>query len=113
MRVKIETHAKEEKSFFITCTFYDEDDNGVVPSAARWTLCDMDGNVINGRSDVSVVPTATSETIVLTPTDTTIVSGQNNKRLFLIEFTYDSDNGTGLSGGEEAIFTIDNFKKVP
>lgn len=112
MPVKIDTHAREQNSYSINCTFYDEDDNGCIPTALTWTWTDMDGNVINGRDAVAVSPAATTETITLTPTDTTIISGQNNKRLFLAEWTYDSDYGTGLTGKKDAIVTIDNLKHI-
>ena len=112
MPVKIDTHAREENSYTITCQFSDEDGTTGTVETLTWTWTDMDGNVINGRDGVSVSPTMTTETITLTPTDTTIISGQNNKRLFLVEWTYDSDYGTGLYGKKDAIVTIDNLKHI-
>ena len=112
MPVKITVHAREENSYTVVCTFTDEDTNGCVPNTLAWTLTDMDGNVINGRDAVSVTPSATAENILLTPTDTTIISGQNNKRLFLAEWTYDSDYGTGLTSKKDAIIVIDNLKHI-
>ena len=112
MPAKIEVHAREENSYTVVCTFTDEDDSGCVPNTLTWTLTDMDGNVLNGRDAVSVSPSATAENILLAPTDTTIISGQNNKRLFLVEWTYDSDYGTGLYGKEQAIFVIDDLRHI-
>jgi len=112
MPAKITVHAREENSYTVVCTFTDEDDNGCVPNTLTWTLTDMDGNIINGRDAVSESPTATAENILLGPTDTTIIAGKTNERLFLAEWTYASDYGTGLYGKEQAIFVIDNLLHI-
>jgi len=112
MPVKLATHADEEGTFHAVCTFADEDGKSCVPITLVWTLSDLDGNVINGRSAVAVAVPATANTITMKGTDLTIVSGQANERLFLIEWTYNSTYGAGLPGKEQATFIIDDLKKV-
>lgn len=109
---RITVHAREENTYHISCQFSDENSVTCTAETLTWTLTDMDGNIINGRDGVAVSPASTTETITLTPTDTTIVSGQNNQRLFLVEWTYDSDYGTGLTGKKQAIFIIDDLLHI-
>ena len=112
MPVKLDTHAREEGTYHIVAAFTDEDGTDVAPTAITWTLSDTDGNIINGRSAVAVAVPATSNTITLAGTDLSVVSGQSLERLFLIEWTYNSSYGTGLSDKEQATFMIDDLKKV-
>ena len=112
MAATITTHAREENSYTIACQFSDEDGTTGTVETLAWTLTDMDGNIINGHDAVSVSPTATTENILIGPTATSIVVGQNNKRLFLVEWTYNSDYGTGLSAKDQAIFVIDNLLHI-
>ena len=112
MPAKIETHAREEGTFVVLATFADEDGAGVIVDTLNWTLSDMDGNVLNGRSAVSVTPSATTESIVLSGTDLTMVSGQTLERMITLKWTYSSTYGTNLPQNEQATFIIDNLLKV-
>ena len=112
MAIRITKHAREENSYTVSMQFSDEDGTTCTCETLTWTLTDMDGNIINGRDGVSVTPSATTETVTLTPSDTTIVSGQNNERLFLAEWTYNSDYGTGLTGKEQAIFIVNELLHI-
>ena len=110
--IRLEDQAPEEGTFHLVLEFEDEDGAGNAPTAIAWTLCDPDGNVMNGRTAVAVAAPATSNTVTLAGTDLSIVSGQTNERLFLVEWTYNSTYGVGLVTNEEARFTIKNRKKV-
>ena len=112
MADRIPTHAREENSYTISMQFKDEDGTTCTAETLTWTLTDMDGNIINSRDGESVTPSSTTETVTLTPSDTTIVAGQSNERLFLAEWTYDSDYGTGLTGKKQAIFIIDDLLHI-
>lgn len=112
MPVKLDAHAREEGTYHIVASFTDEDGAGVAPNAITWTLSDTDGNVINGRSAVTVAVPATSNTITLAGTDLSVVAGQTLERLFLIEWSYNSSYGSGLVDREQATFLIDDLKKV-
>lgn len=112
MPAKIETHAREEGTFVIAATFTDEDGAGVIVDTLNWTLSDMDGNVLNGRSAVSITPSATTESIVLQGTDLSIIAGQTRERMITLQWTYSSTYGTNLPQNEQATFLIDDLKKV-
>ena len=90
----------------------DEAGAGIVVDSFKWTLSDMDGNVLNGRSSVSATATGTTVSVVLSGTDLSIVSGQTNERLFTVVWTYSSSYGTNLPANDQAIFVIDNLLKV-
>lgn len=112
MPAKIDAHAREEGTFVISLTFTDEDDNGVVCDSLNWTLSDMDGNVLNGRSAVSITPSATTESIVLSGTDLTMISGQTHMRMITLQWTYSSTYGTNLPQNDQATFIIDDLLHV-
>ena len=112
MPAKLSTHAREEGTYHITATFSDEDDNGIAPTTLTWTLSTRAGTIVNGRNQVSEASPATATTITLQGTDLSIISGETNERLFLIEYTYNSDYGTGLPDKEEVTFIIDDLKKA-
>ena len=112
MAIKLTDHAPEQGTYHIVCAFTDEDDAGNAPTALTWTLTNWDGVIINAREDESVATPATSNTITLAGTDLTIVAAQPNERLFLIEWTYDSSYGSGLTMSEEAVFIIDPRKAI-
>jgi hypothetical protein len=113
MSIKLDDHAPERGTFHLDCDFEDELQAGIVPSSIAWTLTDRDGGVVNGRSAVAVAVPATAVTITLVGTDLTLVTGQTNERLFLLEWVYDSSYGSGLLGKEQATFIIDPLKAVP
>ena len=112
MATILSTHAQEEKSYIITLTFT-EGGVGYTPTTLTWTLSDMDGHIVNGRAAVAATAAGTTQNVVLGGTDTSIIAGQTNERMFLAEWTYDSAvYGSDLAGGYEAIFVIDNLLKV-
>lgn len=113
MPTTLSVHATERSTYIITASFTDEDGDPVTPNAPlTWTLTDRDGNVINSRSAVTIAPD-TSVDIVLTNNDLAIGTGASSRMyVLLIEGTYDSTLGSGLSLRDEARFTIDNLVKV-
>ena len=108
----IATHARDGAYFTISITFTDEVPISVAPTAATWTLTDMDGNVINGRDAVTIASPTTTETITLTGTDTTIIAGQTNARMLLAEWTYNSTHGNNRIGKKQAIIVIDDLLHI-
>ncbi len=102
----------EKSTYVVTCTFYDETDIKVTPKACTWTLTDLNGNVINSRSAVSLPVVSGVATIVMTGDDLAIASSRDGRRKLLIAATYDSTNGTDLSLKKEYNFTITNLSSV-
>jgi len=83
--------AVEKSSYFITCSFKDEDDQPVTPDSAKWRLTDTDGTVINSRSAVVLSSLATQVTIALSGLDLAIVgTGQRETRVLTVQATYTS-----------------------
>jgi hypothetical protein len=102
---KLLPNATEESTYAITVSWYDESDNAVTPSAATWTLTDLNGNVINSRLAVAIGSLSTSNTIVLKGDDLAIGANGIDRQL-LLEYTYTSDLGAGLPGKWAAQFVI-------
>lgn len=92
----LEDQATEDSTYVVNGAFADEDGNPVVPNAISWSLEDEDGNVINGRAAVAIVPPAAAVDIVLQGDD--LDPGTCDvRRLFLtIAADYDSSLGAGL-----------------
>lgn len=114
MPTTITTAAQEESTYIITCAFTDEDGAAVVPGTVTWTLMDSDGTVINSREDVSATP-ASSVDVVLSGDDLQVLSGETAnevKRVFLVEYVYDSNAGNNLPGKDHAIFVLENLTGV-
>ena len=114
MSIELTTHANEESTFKITASFTDAEGDAVTPNTIKWTLTDIDGNVINSRSDVSETP-ATSIDIILSGDDLAFQSGETYvaERILTIEATYNSTEGTDLPLNEEAHFYIDALTNIP
>ena len=109
----LSTKAPEKGTYVINAAFYDEDDNEVVPNSASWTLTDRQGNIINGREDVSITGLSTSVDVVLSGDDLKIIHGQDEEeRFFLVKYSYDSSLGSGLESYDEVSFLVKNFKAL-
>jgi len=110
MPTTLEIKADEESTYVVTFAFEDEDDNPVVPNEATWTLTDISGTVINGQSDVDILPIVQTGDIVLTKDDLAIPDGVAGdvERRFRIAALYDSSLGSDLGLTGEAQFTIEN-----
>lgn len=88
----------------VTVTFTDETGESVAPSAVTWTLTDTKGVVINSRQDVTVTAGA-SVSFALYGNDLAI-TGNDARRVLLIEATYNSDLGSNLPLKAQAVFSI-------
>lgn len=110
MAVNITVKATAGSTYVITGAFTDEDGAAVAPKTLKWTLTDLDSNVINNREEVEITTPASTETVVLSGADLALQAaeiGQNHvHRWFCFEGTYDSDLGSDLPLVEEAQFEI-------
>lgn len=97
----------------IQISFLDETDSPVTPSSASWTLTDIEGNVVNGRSDEAILSLGTSVTIVLSGDDLAIGTPLvGKKRQLLIKAVYDSDLGDDLPFNQAINFDITSLLAV-
>jgi len=106
----LSAHATEKSTYIVNASFFDEDDNPVIPKAGlKWTLTDSNGNTINSRKDVAITPD-TSVDIVLSGDDLQIVGSDDNRlRLVTVEGIYDSAAGSDLALKGEVRFYVDNL----
>jgi len=111
------TEAMEEGSYFVTVSFFDEDDAAETPNADTiyWTLTDNDGTVINDR-DNEAIDSDTSVTIELEGDDLAIQSGETAdlvRRRITLLWEYDSDLGNDKPATAECIFILRNLRRLP
>jgi len=97
--------AKERSTFAITAAPTDSDGAAVTPTTMAWKLTDIAGNVINGRSSVSLTP-STSMSIVLHGADLALTA-TGNRRIVTMMGTYTSSLGVGLELNDAVIFSIE------
>lgn len=111
------TEAMEEGSYFITVSFYDEDDAAEIPNAntIKWTLTDNKGTIINDR-DNEAEASAASITIELQGDDLAIQAGETApvvRRSVIVTWEYDSSLGDDKIGMAECIFKLRNLTRLP
>jgi hypothetical protein len=107
MATQLSVRAVEESTYVVAVAFLDEVGDEVIPETIVWSLTDLDGNVINSRSDVEVSPTAASINIVLSGDDLAISSTLD--RVVTVEATYNSAYGVDLPLRAAAKFSIENL----
>lgn len=97
----IDSVAQENDTFSIIVDFTYSNDSALTPNTLTWTLTDLDGNVINGRSAEDLTPASTI-TVTLTGDDLGVTStefaesGDFVTRSLFLDGTYD-DADLGLS----------------
>jgi len=106
MPATLSTTLTEQNTAKITVTFADENGDAVTPETLTWTLKSAGGTVINNREDVSVSPSGSSETIILSGDDLGVAVATGTRRILYVDYTYNSSNGTGLPGHDWVEFRI-------
>ena len=109
MSQKFGVVATEEGTVVIEFTFKDEDTNPVVPNSATWTLFNTRGVVVNNRNQIALTSLTTTMKVVLTGEDLVINSAHGKERIFLVEYVYNSSNGTNLPNKDYCQFAIDDI----
>lgn len=103
----IEEIAEEGSSFYPTIEFLNEADAAMTPTVLHWSLTDMQGNVINSRTQVEVAAPSTSLTIALSGADLAVMGKDIASRLITCWGTYTSDvHGAGMTFLFQAKFNI-------
>lgn len=104
----------EGSTAVISATFRDETGALVTPTSVKWSLFDSTGAVVNSRSEVVVTP-ASTVAIVLTGADLQLAGSGlvHVRRVVVIEATYNSTNGTGLTLTEQQTLDVVPLPGVP
>ena len=109
----IKETATEKGSFKITFVFKDESGNSVAPDVMAWTLTDLDGSVMNSKTNVSISSPSSEESILLQGDDLAIDGNDPVQRLITAQGTYTSaELGAGLPLIDQSEFTIIPVKIV-
>jgi hypothetical protein len=112
MAAKFGVKANEEGTCVIEFTFRDENDTLVVPVSATWSLVDTRGSIVNSRSAVSLSSLASGMSVVLSGNDLVVNTVHGKERIFILEYTYDSSNGTNLPNKEYCQFAIQDITGI-
>ena len=102
----ITTEVMDGKAKIFTVTCADEDGNDVAPDTMTWSLFNSDDDVVDSRESVTVTSPATSNTILVSGTANSLLTDPDRYRLFVVEWTYTSDAGSGIPAGDMADYYI-------
>jgi len=104
--ITLTSKAVEESSYIVAIgAFYDDAAAAITPATFTWSMTDQDDKAVNARTDVSVT-VATAIDIVLSGNDLALPNQSKPWRYVTLEYTYDSDAGTGLPGKQLVAFEI-------
>ena len=104
--ITLAAKAVEESTYIVAVgAFYDEDGTAVTPATFTWTLSDQDNDTVNSRAAV-VATAASAIDVVLSGDDLAMPDESKPWRYVTIEYTYNSDAGTGLPGKQLIGFEI-------
>ena len=111
----LELEPTEKGTLVVHVSWLDEAGNAVQPTAATWSLSDMAGGEVNGRTGVDFYEAlSTTNNIVLTGADLAVLPGApDNRRVVTVEATYTSATyGPGLNLRAAVIFTLEDLVAV-
>jgi|JI10StandDraft_1071094.scaffolds.fasta_scaffold509666_2 hypothetical protein len=113
MTIRLTEKVNEESTAILRVTFTDSDGNAVIPQSATWTLSDRDNEVVNGKSDVTISPLASTVDILLKGDDLKLPFPRERVRRVLVKAIYDSSTyGDDLPFNEEFEFTITDLRSL-
>lgn len=107
--------AYDKSSYFITCSFFDEEGEPVQPISAKWTLTNGNGQLVNAQNANEIAePIGTSTVVALSGLD--LVAGTSraaNTRCLTVEATYISAvTGDEMPLNKEATFRVIDLKGI-
>ena len=85
--INLRVEFNEKGSGAIGASFTNLNDEPVTPNTFKWTLSDLEGNIINNRSEVLVTPAST--VWVLLKGDDLLINSSKNRRTFTIQGTFE------------------------
>lgn len=96
-------------------TIVDESGDPLIPTAAKWTLTDLEGTVINLRQDVAITPLASEMVVLLSGDDLPIVDDSNEYelKLFTFEGEYDPGDASAAPIRESGEFPVYDTEVAP
>jgi hypothetical protein len=111
MPATLKLNAKDGSTYIVSYAFTDENGDGVVPDTIKWSLYNERDEIVNGREDVVIIPSAPSGYIVLQGDDLLFSNGR--KRTIVMKATYTGRLGFGLPLNDSATFYIDDLPGIP
>ena len=102
--------APEEGTYTIKFDFKDEIGTLVIPTAINWWLSDLNGDIINNRSEVAATP-ANPYYLTMKGADLRLHQVESNEdfRVVTLRGTYNSDRGSSLPFTYAVMFKLKNF----
>jgi hypothetical protein len=105
--------AVEGSTYILSFGCSNEAGTPIIPVTAAWSLHDNSGDVVNGRSEISLSVLSTIMSVVLSGADLAYDPNSSNARVFTVKGTYNSSYGSGLPIAEEFSFAIRPLTGIP
>ena len=102
----ITTEVMDGTGKVLTVTCADDTGTPVAPDTMTWSLYNSANEIVDSRESVSVASPATSNTILISGTANSLLVDPDRYRLFIVEWTYTSDAGSGIPAGDMADYYI-------
>ena len=106
-------YAREGGTWSKPVSFTDEARDAVVPDSITWTLSKINGDIVNSREDVDVVPPASSINITLSGDDLAVADDEDVVRVLTVKMVYDSSIGNDLPQNDKTTFNIIPLSQIP
>jgi len=115
MSTILATHADEGGTYVVNIATTDENGAPKAPETLNWTLTDINGTIINSRSEVAISAPTASEDVVLSGADLAIQVGETETevtRIFTVKGTYNSTLGVGLLLRGRCYIVLENYEAI-
>ena len=109
--IALKTKPNERGTGYFSVEFRDSTKALITPKSAKYSVFDIDGNVVNNLEDINIFgtgPILSSGEVVLTGADLAVTDGKN-QLFFTVFIVFDSDRGTDLEETEQAKFIVNDF----
>jgi len=111
MSENITVEAQEQSTLTLTIKVTDASGDAVTPTAAKYTVTDKDGTVIDDQLDIAITPLGESMTVNLAGDNLEIIDQDNDRELRI--FTVETDRGNvNLPENRAVKFWVNNLKAI-